>query len=256
MKQAIMGKSFWVSLLVFVIVMVSTQCSELLKAWELLQQVWQEQGKLSQAVVLPNGFHSTLFFGALESDAFFLVSPILCTLPFSSTVLDEIKSGFIKSYLPRTSRNRYVIGKLLSNLMVGGILLVVGLTIVYMLFLLSVAPFEKGTIPTTYYFTAFVEKVPILFLFGGWNGVMGLTLGTVTQNKYMCYGSPFVVVYMLLILQERYIPECYVISVREWICPQQEWIFGNRGIVLLILELIIACSLCFWIYAKRRLESL
>jgi hypothetical protein len=53
--------------------------------------------------LLANGFHAALIFKALSSDTVTLVLPILCTAALQPSFVDDMKSGFIKEYLPRTN---------------------------------------------------------------------------------------------------------------------------------------------------------
>ena len=61
--------------------------------------------------LLSPGFHSDLIMGALSSEAMALALPILAALPYTASFIDDVKSGFIKEYLPRTTVPRYIAGK-------------------------------------------------------------------------------------------------------------------------------------------------
>ena len=63
------------------------------------------------AELLSPGFHSDLIIGALSSEAMALALPILAALPYTASFIDDVKSGFIKEYLPRTTVPRYIAGK-------------------------------------------------------------------------------------------------------------------------------------------------
>ena len=68
------------------------------------------QGILSgfrSAEFLSHGFHSDLIMSALSSDAMALALPILAALPYTASFIDDVKSGFIKEYLPRTIVSRW-----------------------------------------------------------------------------------------------------------------------------------------------------
>ena len=72
------------------------------------------QGILSafrSAELLSPGYHSDLIMSALSSEAMALALPILAALPYTASFIDDVKSGFIKEYLPRTSVPRYIAGK-------------------------------------------------------------------------------------------------------------------------------------------------
>ena len=72
------------------------------------------QGILSgfrSAELLSPGFHSDLIMGALSSEAMALALPILAALPYTASFIDDVKSGFIKEYLPRITEPFYMVDK-------------------------------------------------------------------------------------------------------------------------------------------------
>ncbi len=71
----------------------------------------------------------------------------------------------------------------------------------------------------------------------------------------MAYASPFIVFYILIILNERYLPNVYVISPREWLFPGEGWMLGAYGTVLLMLEITAVCALLFYMIARRRIAN-
>ncbi len=82
------------------------------------------QGILSgfrSAEFLSHGFHSDLIMSALSSDAMALALPILAALPYTASFIDDVKSGFIKEYLPRTIVSRYIAGKAAACAASGGL---------------------------------------------------------------------------------------------------------------------------------------
>ena len=63
------------------------------------------------AELLSPGYHSDLIMGALSSDAMALALPILAALPYTASFIDDVKSGFIKEYLPRITEPFYMVDK-------------------------------------------------------------------------------------------------------------------------------------------------
>ena len=61
--------------------------------------------------LLACGYHSDLVMGALSSDAMALALPILAALPYTASFIDDVKSGFIKEYLPRITEPFYMVDK-------------------------------------------------------------------------------------------------------------------------------------------------
>ena len=63
------------------------------------------------AELLSPGYHSDLIMGALSSEAMALALPILAALPYTASFIDDVKSGFIKEYLPRITEPFYMVDK-------------------------------------------------------------------------------------------------------------------------------------------------
>ena len=42
----------------------------------------------------------------------------------------------------------------------------------------------------------------------------------------------------------------------EWLNPQSTWMFGDWGVVLLVMELLILASILFYLVGRKRLESI
>ena len=77
----------------------------------LLSSVQDILAGFRSAELLSPGYHSDLIMGALSSEAMALALPILAALPYTASFIDDVKSGFIKEYLPRTTVPRYIAGK-------------------------------------------------------------------------------------------------------------------------------------------------
>ena len=94
------------------------------------------------AELLSPGYHSDLIMGALSSDAMALALPILAALPYTASFIDDVKSGFIKEYLPRTTVPRYIAGKAVGCAVSGGLTLALGIFIAYGFAALMFLPME------------------------------------------------------------------------------------------------------------------
>ena len=211
------------------------------------------------AELISNGFHDTLISKALASDGMTLALPILAALPFTSSFVDDMKSGCIKEYLPRTTKARYLMGKIIACAVSGGLVLAIGVLVSYAIAALVFSPMEaalaKGA-EASAYFGELMGRVLLFFGSGAFWSMVGLALATVTNSKYMAYISPFVIYYVLIILCERYFKTLYVLYPKEWLNPSDKWMWGNAGVLLLLFELILLVSLGFYAAAKRRLSQL
>ena len=211
------------------------------------------------AELLSPGFHSDLIMGALSSEAMALALPILAALPYTASFIDDVKSGFIKEYLPRTTVPRYIAGKAVGCAVSGGLALALGIFIAYGFAALMFLPMETypkagETVPN--YFGNLMETALMFFASGAFWSLTGMTFAALTDSKYMAYASPFVLFYLLIILYERYFDKLFVLYPREWLNPSPRWVFGKIGVAVLLIEFSLLMALAFAFAAKRRLERI
>lgn len=208
---------------------------------------------------LANGFHGTLILEALSKDAVTLALPILCALPYTASFIDDVKSGFIKSYLPRTTVSRYLRGKVGACIISGGLVLALGLLLAYGISALVFTPMEGPLLEgeeAQPLLAELMKRLPLFFCSGAFWALVGMTFATLTKSRYMAFASPFIFYYVLIILNERYFQDFYVLYPKEWLAPGSYWPLGAWGAFLLIAELILAMSMAFWMTAKRRIGQL
>ena len=211
------------------------------------------------AELLSPGFHSDLIMGALSSEAMALALPILAALPYTASFIDDVKSGFIKEYLPRTTVPRYIAGKAVGCAVSGGLALALGILAAYGFAALMFLPMEAypkagETVPN--YFGNLMETALMFFASGAFWSLTGMTFAALTDSKYMAYASPFVLFYLLIILYERYFDKLFVLYPREWLSPSPRWVFGKIGVAVLLIEFSLLMALAFAYAAKRRLERI
>ena len=245
-RQAVSGKGMYIGILSATVVLLLSTVQDVLLAFR-------------SEELLQNGFHHTCVMNALASDAMTLTLPIIAALPFTSSFIDDIKSGFVKEYLPRTTKSGYLLGKIFGSLVSGGLSVSLGVLLGYLVAALVFSPMEAALEPGAAarpYFEELMGKALLFFCSGAFWSLVGLTLATLTNSKYMAYASPFVLYYVLIILYERYFDTLYVLYPKEWTNPSAFWMWGNAGVVLLLLELSIIFGLLFFHAAKRRLEQI
>lgn len=247
-RQAFTGAAFFAAVLGTVLVLAAGCFKD---GWSALQQLDQS--------LLANGFHRTLLKTALGSDTMALALPILSALPFTASYLDDIRSGFIKEYLPRTRVRDYIAGKAAACLLSGGLALVLGILLFSGLSALILTPLEqappKNTEPESW-LAPLLEQCLRFFCSGAFWSLVGMTMAAATGSRYMAYASPFILYYVLVILCERYFRKLYILNPKEWIAPQQTWVGGVWGIAGLLLELGLLFGGWFTLLAKRRLERI
>ena len=129
LRQAILSRGF----------VIAVACTALVLFLSSVQDILT--GFRSEQLLSP-GFHSDLIMSALSSEAMALVLPILCALPYTASFLDDVKSGFIKEYLPRTTVARYIAGKAVACAVSGGLVLALGIFLAYGFAALTFLPME------------------------------------------------------------------------------------------------------------------
>ena len=196
-------------------------------------------------------------YNAMYSNLFMMVIPILCTLPFATSFVDELNSRFIRGYLPRAGRKRYLISKSAATALSGGISVFGGLIILLLIYTILFPPSgveQAGAMLDEYGFTyAIYFKCALLVLLGGclWSLVGGIWAAA-TRNPYMAYACPFIIYYVLSSFQQRYFKAYYILNPQEWIMPghielAQAYTYASI--------LLIAAGVTYAILMKRRLRD-
>ena len=137
----------------------------------------------------------------------------------------------------------------------GGLVIVVGVLITWGISALVLLPMEKVAEAPSESTVFLLKTCVLLFLNGGLWAVLGMTMSTIMESKYIAYASPFIVYYLLVILYERYFPNAWLLYPKNWL-DSEVWPYGIGSTALFLLELTFLCGLVFYIRAKRRLEQL
>lgn len=253
LRQAVFSRGFAVAF-------VGTALILLLSSVESFLSAFRTQG------LVGFGYHTEVTLAALGGNAMTLALPILCALPYTAAVPDDIKSGYIKAYLPRTTTKQYILGKISACAISGALVMAVGILLAWGVSALVFLP--KESVPTVLVDGAGklidAEKAssPLpgaifrMAFSGSFWALVGMLFATLTGSKYMAYASPFVIYYVLIILYERYFDKLYVIYPKEWLSPSAAWMYGDWGVVILLAELTAIASLCTGFAIKRRLERI
>lgn len=208
-----------------------------------------------QGGCIPQGNHAPLFSNALSSDTLVSFLPILAAIPLAAGYLEDIKSKFARFLLVRGSYGEYLVGQMLACWLCGGLAVVLGAGVVYGLMVLLLTPIERVVTNNAPAEVHIGGQLVLLALNGGLWGVLGMTLSSIMESKYIAYASPFITYYLLIILYERYFPGAWLLYPKNWLNPEI-WPYGIGSATLFLLELTFLCGLLFYIRGKRRLENL
>ena len=220
-------------------------------------------GALSEAVsVLKSSvspliyYHQTLLLNALTSNGVLMAMPVLAVLPYAASVVEDMESGYLKSLLPKTNITSYIRARGLTCAISGGLALACGILMAYGLFALVFSPLEVyGDIAVEFHLGEILKKLLSFFLMGALCAETGLLLGTLSRNRYVGYAAPFILTYVLIILQERYFRDTFLLNPKNYVTLQGTFPLDGWSAHLMLVFLFVAVFLAFVLAADRLLRD-
>lgn len=200
--------------------------------------------------------HQAITLKALSGSAILFAAPILATIPFSGAFVEDGKSGYLKQILPRTTVSRYILGKELACAISGFLTLTLGILAGYVLVSFLVVPTERiGETAAQSQLGELAGKILLFGLAGALWAMLGMLLSTVTMNAYMAYAAPFVLYYLLIILQERYARSFFLLNPQNYLTLNGAWPFGGWSAGIAMALLLVGAMLGFYFIARRHLRD-
>ena len=236
------GMRFWFAATATMGIVFSTFVQPLLKILQQERQIYQ-------------GYHNELITQAFSANILDSFLPALAAIPSSSHYLEDIKSKFVRLLVMRESYSEYLGNRFLTCWICGGCAVLLGVVTSWGITALIFSPMEQILENYNSIVPQISTQLVLLFLNGGLWAVIGMTLSTVMESKYIAYISPFIVYYLLVILYERYFPDAWLLYPRNWLDPEI-WPYGVGSAVIFLLELTFFSGLLFYFRGRRRLESL
>ena len=180
-----------------------------------------------------------LLDSAIKGQIVSFILPIAAVLTWSDSFLQEYRSGFLKTALPRTSRSQYVEGKVFSILMSGFLVWLLAVITVLLVNFVIFYPMEiKGSFPKEQ-FLELLMKALRMGLIGSILSTFGGICGTLWNSAYMAYGIPFVSYYFGIILHDRYFKDQIWFYPVEWILADGNWGTDKAGLWLFLLLFLL-----------------
>ena len=200
--------------------------------------------------------HRGITIRALSGSVMLFAAPLLTPIPYAGAFVDDVKSGYLKAYLPRTSVTRYIVGKELACALSGALSLVGGIVLGHILITLVLIPIETFSgMPVDPQLGALLGRVGLYGLFGALFAMTGMLLSTMTMNAYMAYAAPFILYYVLIIIQERYARDAFMLNPQNYLTLSGAWPFGGWSAALTILVLLACLMLGFYLIAQGHLRD-
>lgn len=249
MKNAVISGLCQASILKCIVVSLGMTVLVFLGSMETLLRAFGQSG------LLPSGYVGTFMSNALEQDTVVSLIPVLAVIPFSGVYVDDLKSKFARFFLIRCSYSDYLISRILIAFFCSGGCIAFGGLTAWSISSLLFMPMELAGEADWGAISTVVHKLILMFCNGGLWAVIGISMSSLMESKYVAYASPFVVYYLLVILCERYFPGAYLLYPPNWIDPDV-WPYGVLGAAIYLLELTLAFGTLFVIRAGRRLREL
>ncbi len=233
LKRALLAPAFWLAVIGFLAILVycnadilKTLADELKKAEDL---------DMTEVILSAVRSHTALF-----------AIPILATVPFSCSILDDLSSHFIKSLFTRVSKLRYAVTKTAAVALAAGLTAMLGV-VLYAVSIYGIIAFidEAPTVTCANILSTILQSLIYFAYFAMW-GVFGAICGMLTDSKCVTYCAPFILYYVLVIIKSRYLHTFDAIDPRLWSCSAT----GIATIVMLAAAMCIGAVLVM----RRRIK--
>ena len=129
-----------------------------------------------------------------------MLFPILVSIPYTSSYIIDMKSGYLKYILTRTKITNYIIIRIIINGLVGGFVLFISLSIAFIMFVLLKGTNSSEIYSQTIIFKDVLNTNPYLyvllillnsFVCGFVFATFGLGFSTLLKNTYLTILFPF-----------------------------------------------------------------
>ena len=243
-KRAVFGRSFLIAFLGMILCLMIGAFSDALSVFRM------------EEVRVMYGYHRELLLKTLSSDIILFAVPILAAIPYTTAFTDDVKSGYLKPYLTRTSVSRYILGKGIGSAVSGGLALIFGIVTALGIFFLVFSPFEVyGEYAVKSLLPDIILRLFLFFFAGALWASVGLLASSLTQNVYLAYAAPFIFYYVLIILQERYFRTTFMLNPKNYLTMQGAWPLEGKSAALTLLMLVLILQLVFYMTAQTELRD-
>ncbi len=195
--------------------------------------------------------------GLSPNGVFQMCAPILCTIPYALTFLDDIKTSFINNILPRMRCSDYYISKAISTGIVGGLFfLCVYVILLAVCAVISPVASVRIVLSPIIPFTGVYQRSLLGFIgiyaihsvvFGFSYNILTLGVSSVIQNKYVGLAIPFVLYHTAMLLA-WVLPKATVYDVVNYI-PYESFSIQVYDVNIIIYRHCIILALGIALYA-------
>lgn len=191
------------------------------------------------------------------SNFLIIIMPIISTLSYSDSYIEDVKSGFIKSIYTREKKYSYLIAKYFANFIISGIAFSIPLLLNYIILILlypSIQPdpilsgvtiMKGGLFPQLFYSHSniyIIMWITIYFLYSAAFASIALCFSKLLKHKFVILFTPFVLYFLVEVFAEisnkmEYSPQAFLyLSLK-----QDFFIILSEFIFIFVITFIIFC---------------
>ncbi|WP_035294868.1 hypothetical protein [Clostridium sp. KNHs214] len=137
-----------------------------------------------------------------------IIFPLMVTIVFADSYLEDVKSGFIKNMLTRYDKKKYLINRFFVNFVISGLIISIPFIVNYLLYASFIPSIEpkiffsspaleaRNFLPRIYYKFPLLHvfiRIFLLFIYGGTFSSIALASSIYSRNKYVITIIPFIV---------------------------------------------------------------
>lgn len=271
LRRAITSLPAWVGVFAFVLIGLMPL------AWDILNMdLWRSTMQLEFATTALEARKAACVSNGLQ-----YLFPVLAMLPLGTAFCDDLSTGYYKHILYRLSYRQYLVGRAISVILSGGLVILAG-TLLYSIVLALVFPpfhpgiqqsfaeqilqapaLDGGRVPASLY-----TWVPLNYLGGvligcidsllwvlqgmGW-AALGLLSSALLPNRYVAMASPFILGYVYNFSLGMI--GVHIAQTTELFSPRYIAAFSPVFVVGFAFLPIVLFGLLFLLVAQRRLAN-
>jgi len=189
------------------------------------------------------------------SNILFCIMPIIVSIAYGDSYLEDLNSGFLKSIFSRCSKNKYFINKFFANFVLAGIAFTLPLLINFLIHICFEATLQPEILntnnlrigslnldlylnhPMIYTFLWLF----IYFIFSGAIASISLAVSIITRNKFIVLVIPFIVMQLTSIFFA-------VINIRSYSPINFLYLYSDANILSMVISFIVMVLSTFMIF--------
>jgi len=185
---------------------------------------------------------------SMETFLYYMILPILATIPFADSFFTDKKGGYIKNVLIRANKKDYYISKYIATFISGGLAVVIPLIVSFLItsmILPSIFPevtnggvFSNSMWSKLFYTNPYIYILGYLiidFIFSGLIATIALSVSLIAEYRFAVLIAPFLIYVFIYSLCSSF----GITSSQPLFFLQPSGYFGSKFSVILIEALIL-----------------